>query len=148
MIIVHVTNFKTLFQNVRRYLHCCHQVGNLALNNVRLFQLSHPPPPDVQVRSPSLVLKGVLRSFFILDILNVLIPESTLFFTRTQTEQICLRYPHPPVASPENGFGDIRRSVEKPLQCLQLLRHKRLTNVLQCTVINPRNQTTARTTRV
>ena len=93
-------------------------------------------------------LKGVLRSFFILDILNVLIPESTLFFTRTQTEQICLRYPHPPVTSPENGFGDIRRSVEKPLQCLQLLRHKRLTNVLQCTVINPRNQTTARTTRV
>ena len=40
-------------------------------------------------------IKGVLRSFFILDILNVLIPESTLLFTRTQTEQICLRYPQP-----------------------------------------------------
>ena len=67
-----------------------------------------------------LLFKGVVRSIFILDILKVLIPESTLLFTRTKTEQICLRYPHPPVTSPKNGFGGIRRSVAKPLQCLQL----------------------------
>ena len=42
-----------------------------------------------------LISKGVLRSFFILDVLNVLIQESTLLFTRTQTERICLRYPQP-----------------------------------------------------
>ena len=41
----------------------------------------------------SFLFKGVVRSFFILDILKVLIPESTLYFTRTKTEQICLRYP-------------------------------------------------------
>ena len=78
--------------------------------------------------SKKLSFKGVVRSIFILDILKVLIPESTLLFTRTQTEQICLRYPHPPVTSPKNGFGGIRRSVAKPLQCLQLWRRQRITH--------------------
>ena len=55
------------------------------------------------------VLKGVVRSIFIFDILKVLIPGSTLLFTRTKTEQICLRYPQPQVTSPKNGFGRIRR---------------------------------------
>ena len=62
-----------------------------------------------------LIFKGVVRSIFIFDILKVLISWSTLLFTRTKTEQICLRYPQPQVTSPENGFGGIRRSLEKHL---------------------------------
>ena len=85
-----------------------------------------PEKPSLKIRQ---YFKGVVRSIFIFDILKVLIPESTLLFTRTKTEQICLRYPQPQVTSPENSFGDIRRSVAKPVQCLFLLRHKRLTNL-------------------
>ena len=75
------------------------------------------------------------------DILKALIPESTLLFTRTKTEQICLRYPQPQVTSPENSFGDIRRWVAKPLECLFLLRHKRLTNLTNVLQENTKHDT-------
>ena len=62
----------------------------------RPSHLAAPPNSDIAVAGHRIIsIKGVLRSFFILDVLNVLIPESTLLFTRTQTERICLRYPQP-----------------------------------------------------
>ena len=62
------------------------------LMNIASFLLPYYwPSTEGQPHVPS----SNTRSFFILNMLNVLIPESTLLFTRTKTEQICLRYPQP-----------------------------------------------------
>ena len=121
-----------LFEFRKKFLSPCIPNFDMCKIEKNLRPKSGPPP---------LPFKGVLRSFFILDILNLLISESTLLFTRTKTEQIWLRYPHPQVTSPKNSFGGIRRWVAKPFQCLFLLRHKLLTNLTNVLQYNTKHDT-------